>query len=238
MKQIMNSYEYSVCPEHIDFQGRATIPSICGDIINAIGRNIRVEGYGVDVMQQAGWTWVLLRSAIEIDERPRLYDNFNVFVWPSKGSELTYNRCVKITNDEGQEIGRATTEWCVIDKETRRPISPGMIVDNADIAIPCKKAKRMTDFPIEESESKIIGYSDCDFNGHMNNTHYVEMFYNMLPKDLLSTGLPVRLDINYKHEGRSGAEVSCGIRKVKSDEFQFIAKSNDRTLCQASLTID
>ena len=96
----MNSYEYSVAPENIDFQGHATIPSICNSIINAIGRNIRVEGAGIDVMKAANRSWVLLRSPFEIDERPRLYDMFNVMVWPAKGGGLTYNRCVKITNDD------------------------------------------------------------------------------------------------------------------------------------------
>lgn len=90
MRQVVNTFEYSVAPEHIDFQGHATVPSICGSIINAIGQNIRKEGCGIDVMRDAGRSWVLLRSAFEIDERPMLYDNYNVKVWPVKGSGLTY----------------------------------------------------------------------------------------------------------------------------------------------------
>ena len=63
MRQVVNTFEYSVAPEHIDFQGHATVPSICGSIINAIGQNIRKEGCGIDVMRDAGRSWVLLRSA-------------------------------------------------------------------------------------------------------------------------------------------------------------------------------
>ena len=54
MRQVVNTFEYSVAPEHIDFQGHATVPSICGSIINAIGQNIRKEGCGIDVMRDAG----------------------------------------------------------------------------------------------------------------------------------------------------------------------------------------
>lgn len=102
MEQIINTFEYSVAPENIDYQGQATVPSICGSIINAIGQNIRKEGCGIDVMRKAGRSWVLLRSAFEIDDRPSLYDNYNVKVWPVKGKGLTYNRCVKLTDAEGE----------------------------------------------------------------------------------------------------------------------------------------
>ena len=59
----MNTYEYSVVPENIDFKGQMTVPSICGHIINAIGQNIRKEGFGIDVRASSNRSWILLRSA-------------------------------------------------------------------------------------------------------------------------------------------------------------------------------
>ena len=238
MNSPMNTYEYSVAPENIDFEGHITVPSICGNIVNAIGQNIRREGQGIDVMNNAGRSWVLLRSAFEIDERPKLYDNFNITVWPVKGKGLTYNRCIRITDDEGSEIGRGTTEWCVIDIKSRRPIFPDLDLSNVDIDIPCRSPRRMADFQPELTGSKEIGYSDCDFNGHLNNTHYIEMFYNLLPKEMLSTGLSARIEINYKHEAHSGSKVSYGVSKASDEEFLFIARSAENTLCCASLTME
>ena len=52
----MNVYAYSVVPEEIDFKGRITVPSLCGHIINAIGQNIRKEGFGIDVMAKDSHT--------------------------------------------------------------------------------------------------------------------------------------------------------------------------------------
>jgi acyl-CoA thioesterase FadM len=236
MLQVMNSYEYTVAPENIDFQGHATIPSMCNSIINAIGQNIRREGAGIDVMRAAKRSWVLLRSAFEIDDRPGLYDLFNVFVWPAKcKGGLTYNRCVKITNDEGEEIGRGTTEWCVIDIDSRRPINPDLGLTTVDIPIPCRSPRRMTDFVPELSKTAEIGYSECDFNGHMNNGHYVEMFYNLLPKDIISSGLFTRIDINFRREAHEGENVTFGVRKASDEEYLFIARNGSGTLCHAAL---
>lgn len=235
MKNNINTFEYFVNPETTDFQGHITVPSMCGSIINAIGKNIRLEGYGIDVMNQEGHSWVLLRSAIEITDRPRIYDNYNIQVWPVKSSGLTYSRCVKVTNDEGSEIGCGTTEWCVIDIKTRRPVFPELVLEDSDRSFPCRSARRIADFPPEITTTREIGYCDCDFNGHLNNTHYIEMFYNLLPPELVTTGLSVRIDINYRSEVRSGDKVSFGIRRKNDEEYQFIAKAGDRTLCQASL---
>ncbi len=232
----MNSYEYSVAPENIDFQGRATIPSMCENIINAIGRNIRVEGCGVDVMNKAKRSWVLLRSAFEIDDRPRLYDLFNVFVWPVEGrGSLTYNRCVKLTNQDGEEIGRGTTEWCVIDTETRKPVFPELGLKISDIPVPCKMPRRFKDFVPERTKTAEVGYSQCDFNGHLNNGHYIEMLYNLLPKDLISSGLSTRIDINFRHEVQEGEKVTFGVRKAAGEDYLFVARSGDETLCHASV---
>ena len=235
MNKIVNTFEYSVAPENIDYQGHATVPSICGSIINAIGQNIRREGCGIDVMRNAGRSWVLLRSAFEIDERPTLYDNYNVKVWPVKGKGLTYNRCVKLTDSEGEEIGRGTTEWCVIDIGTRKPIFPELGLTDVDIPIPCKSPRRITDFLPDFIKRKEVGYSECDFNGHLNNTHYIEMFYNLLPESVLSSGLFTRIDINFRREVHRGDDVTFGIRKASDEEYLFMAKAGDATLCHASL---
>lgn len=231
----MNAYEYPVAPEDIDFNGHATIPSICERIINAIGRNIRVEGAGVDVMKASGKSWVLLRSAFEIDERPQLYDLYNVQVWPVKGNGLIYNRCVRLTDSDGSEIGRGTTEWCVIDMDSRRPVNPDLGLSETETPLPCRSPRRIKDFQPDYTKTKEVGYSECDFNGHMNNNYYIRMFYNLLPENVLHSGLSNRIDINFRHEANNGKNVTYGLKKASDEEYLFIAKDGDTTLCHASL---
>ncbi len=232
----MNTYKYSVDPENIDFNGQITIPALCSHAINAIAQNIRVEGYGVDVLAKEKRTWVLLRSAFEIDERPGLYDIIYVNVWPVAGSNgLTYNRCVRILDSRGRELGRGTTEWCVIDIESRRPIISALDCSDEVSPIPCRSPKRIRDFEPQFIDGRRVRYSECDFNGHLNNIKYVDMMYDMLPDSIIETDSKVRLDINYRHEALRGADISTGIRQEGDNQFLFIARSADRTLCSASI---
>ncbi len=231
----MNRYEYSVVPENIDFQGRITVPSLCGHIINAIGQNIRKEGYGIDVMAQKNRSWVLLRSAFEIDARPGLYAPLYVTVWPGPSNGLTYNRCIRITDADDRELGRGTTEWCIIDISSRRPVMAELDDLAGDNSIPCRSPKRIRDFAPEIRDDRKVCYSDCDYNGHLNNTRYVELLYDMLPEDILDQPSPVRLDLNYRHEVRCGEKMTLGLKKENPSEYLFIAQAGGQTLCSASL---
>lgn len=235
MDKKLNTYDYSVSPEEIDLLGQITVPALCRDIISAIGSNIRVEGYGIDVMARESRTWVLLRSAFEIDSRPGLYAPIHIAVWPSPTIGLTFNRSVILSDGEGREIGKGVTEWCVLDISTRRPICPSLSQEILDIDLPCRSPRRIKDFEPEVTDERKIGYSECDFNGHLNNNRYVEMMYDMLPDEMLTHRSAVRLDINFRHEVRRGESVSLGIKEQDSDNYLFIARSADRTLCSASL---
>ena len=221
MEQIINTFEYSVAPENIDYQGQATVPSICGSIINAIGQNIRKEGCGIDVMRKAGRSWVLLRSAFEIDDRPSLYDNYNVKVWPVKGKGLTYNRCVKLTDAEGEEIGRGTTEWCVIDIHTRKPIFPELGLTDVDIPIPCKSPRRIIDFLPDFIKHKEVGYSECDFNGHLNGLN--RAFFH-IEKGVVHAGIggdiaaPKRFQIHAVDNTIRGENVHARVRQYRREQ--------------------
>ena len=237
MNSNMNTYEYSVVPEEIDFKGQITVPSLCGHVINAIGQNIRKEGFGIDVMQKENKSWILRRSAFEIDDRPGLYSPLFVTVWPVSKGGLTFYRCIKITDAQGRELGRGTTEWCMIDISSRRPIYPGEDLDICGKAysLPCEGPKRIRDFSPETLDDRKVGYSDCDFNGHLNNTRYIEMIFDLLPDEVVDGTSPLRLDLNFKKEIRKGARLSIGLKQERSDEFLFIARSGDQTLCSASV---
>jgi len=231
----MNTYKYSVAPENIDFNGQITIPSLCAHIINAIGQNVRREGYGVDVLARKNLSWVLIRSAFEIDARPGLYAPLHIGVWPVAGNGLTYNRCVRICDDKGRETGRGTTEWCVIDISSRRPVVVSLDFKEPNSDIPCKGPRRLRDFEADHTEERMVRYSDCDFNGHLNNTKYIDLLYDMLPEEMLQAEEPVRLDINYKKEVRCGETISAGLHKQTPWEYLFAAKSGGSTLCSASV---
>ena len=118
MLKAMNSYEYPVSSGNADAHGCATVPSIFGCMLNAMEKDIAKDGSRP----------VLLRSELEIDERPKVDDAFNVLVindtnevdYRSNINVNTQNKYVVLTDSEGIEIGRGMTEWYFDERAQNR----------------------------------------------------------------------------------------------------------------------
>ena len=211
------------------------VPSLCRSIINSIGFFIKEEGFGVDVMRENGFCWVLSRYAFEFDSRPALYKPFNVSVWDGESGNITLSRCIRLTDSKGAEIGRGVTDWCVIDRKTRSLIKPAAILkDKKGEQAPCARPDRISAITIDSSESRLIHSSDCDFNGHVNNTKYVEMFYDMLPQVQKDTLGPLRLSAYFHKEARLGETLTLGLGKTDKG-YNFVVANPGATVCTLSL---
>ena len=59
-----------------------------------------------------------------------------------------------------------------------------------------------------------VCYSDIDYNGHMNNTRYIQWIQDIIEPEILETAGQIRLDINYiseLHYGQTAALLSAPI---------------------------
>jgi Acyl-ACP thioesterase. len=233
-RNAMKTFEHIVEPIEADSTGFATVPSICSQIINAIDRSVRVNASWKNEMERCGKSLVLLRSAFEIDERPKVEDNYNVSIWNVNENRHKYHRCIRITDHDGHEIGRGTTEWCIVDSDTGIPVESGERSEDAP-PVPCRKARRMLGFNPDNMMDTHLVLSDYDCEGHIDNARYIELFYNLLPERLRNSGLSIRLDMNFKGEPRKGDEMFYGIKKKNEDRYLFVARTGSRDLCHASI---
>ena len=231
----MSTYTCSVTPDCLDGGGLARIPAIYEMIINSIGLHIKDEGFGINVMEGRGLSWTLARGAFEFGRRPSLYEKLTVSVCDGEKSALTTSRYVKIFDENGDTVARAVADWCVIDKQTRKPTPFEVPSDNDLLHKPCPSPQRIRPFVSSRRSSRKVGYSECDFNGHLNNCRYVEMFYNLLPKRIANRTEGVRLDINFLKEIPLGAQVVSYLKPGSYNDFQFCMQHNGSPACCAAL---
>lgn len=229
----MSEYVISVTPDCLDGEGLARIPAIYEMIINAVGLHIREEGLGVDVLHGRGLTWALVRCAVEFGRRPALYESLTVDVCAGERSGLAYERYVRISDVYGNSVARAVTDWCVIDRESRKPaVIEVPTTDDLDPR-PCTSPLRLRPFVSRARRRQRVGYSDCDFNGHLNNGRYVEMFYNLLPKHFTDLDGGVRLDVNFLKEVPSGGHTISYLKSDEEEVYNFCLQWDGIPACCA-----
>lgn len=133
-------------------------------------------GLGYDFCLAHKLAWVAGAYHISIAQMPQLHEQIEVATWPSEEHKLAAIRDYEIRNKQGEVIVRASTQWVLINFETKRPVplrgnlpSYEVVPEKADdfafakLALPehfdvCKKFE--------------VRFDDIDVNNHVNNAVY------------------------------------------------------------------
>lgn len=233
----MGIYNMTVNPECLDGDGLARIPALYAILINTIGYHIKEEGFGIDDMAERGLSWALARCGVEFIRRPSLYEDLTIDIKDGEHNGLSFARYVTISDSEGKRIANGVADWCVIDKESHRPALLDVPSDNNRTTMPCPPPRRLRPFTSGTWQSQKVGYSECDFNGHLNNCRYIEMFYDLLPQRIVSACGGIRLDVNFKREVPLGGETVSYLKDNENGSYDYCLHHNGSPACCASVSL-
>jgi acyl-ACP thioesterase len=160
---------------------------------------------GREDMARTGQVWILSRMSVQVDRRPNYCESITVRTWPRGGEKLFALRDFDIRDKDGIAVVSARSGWIIIDMEKRRPVRPQSIMDalplneglNALNSSPVGLGERAG--MVKTGERKAL-YTDIDYNGHVNNTRYVQWIEDAVDSRLLEKACKIRFDINYLTE--------------------------------------
>ena len=187
-------------------------------------------GFGYEVMKQRGTMWLLSRMKIRMDEYPEWNDRIMIETWPSGVDKLFAIRDFRVTDLSGRLLGTASTYWLIVNLDTHRPVRPREELEKyARITYGdpvFKDGPGKIDLPgqPEQIDHHLVGYSDLDVVGHVNNVKYMEW---CIDTAMRGTG-PDReigaFEINYVQEAHFGEEITItGDSRGKMDALLFAA---------------
>lgn len=172
------------------------------------GLHAEMLGIGRSAFIKSGIVWVLVRTKYKIEKNPKVYDDVKVTTWPLSPKKLICQRDYLIESMDGEVLVRGTSDWVLMDVESRRMTTAEMLYpfDETEAVIRSLdgKLKKIRDFEPEEPGFSILpGYADIDVNGHVNNARYAMFAENALG------GMDIEsMQIDYLHEVRCGEELT------------------------------
>jgi acyl-ACP thioesterase len=200
----------------IDRSDTLTLASAFELFQDAAIRHAEILGAGRDAMKKNGQVWILSRISVFIERRPRFTDTVTVRTWPRGSYKLFAVRDYDIRCGSGQALVRGRSAWLILDMEKRRPLRPQTVMESMpansgvnalapggaeDNEVPPAIAPRdFTAAPVQRRAR----YSDIDYNGHMNNTRYIQWIQDLMEPETLEDARQMRLDINYLSEVKPG----------------------------------
>ncbi len=190
--------------------------------MNSIGKNTE------DMFKNEKVGFWLLRMAICNRKQIHPFDEITVETWPTDDSRgLSFNRSFRITRDS-EVMAEGHSVWALMDLDTMRPIK----VKDYDIPFdlhPPLKVEAPVHFRIpqstelSESGTHKISYSDIDYNGHMNNTHYPNMICNQIP-DITNQAVK-SISISYLNEAAYKENLTLFVGKDADNEKIYYVRS-------------
>ncbi|MBR5451972.1 MAG: hypothetical protein IKV36_03135 [Clostridia bacterium] len=220
--------EFELRGNDFDSHGKLLASAILDMFQEAAGRHAEALGCGFETLREKGLLWVIIRSKFELLKNPPMHSTVLVKTWPLPPTKFSFRRDYLMTDKSGEILIKATSDWMIIDSNTRS-------FAKADKVYPQDK-EFITDFAIDEKLKKLHfqgeasnchvvtpSYCDIDRNGHVNNTKYPEYILNALDMD----GLSVKsFQIDHHKEVLKGQKLT--IRTSKNGETIFALGTNQQ----------
>jgi medium-chain acyl-[acyl-carrier-protein] hydrolase len=232
----------------VDFKKELKLSALFGyfqDIANVAAENL---GVGINqLVENYGVAFVLMRIRIDMIRTPKLDEEISIETWPLKPGKLEFERDFIVYDQSGEVIARAVSIWVVMDLKKRRlkrseAINleyPELITDKAiDVELGKLKASES----LETAYHKTIGYSDIDFNGHLNNSRYVDFIMDCFPLEEHQNYHTSSIEVNYLNEALPGQTII--LKKDLSDfehqlvKVEGIRKEDEKVVFRSQVKIE
>jgi medium-chain acyl-[acyl-carrier-protein] hydrolase len=197
----------------VDISGRFMPSAILTRMQEIAEDHANLVGVGrVDLVEEKSLAWVLTRLHLEMKKYPKIGQTIKVATWPCPPTKITIARQFSLHDMEGGELGRAATQWVLLDINERaiRRIERvlGSYPHDAAHGVLLPEPKKLFLPPdMELAQTRKVMYSEVDMNKHMNNAKYANWICELFNNEQLTEKQVRVLKINYIAEAYLGQEV-------------------------------
>jgi acyl-ACP thioesterase len=236
-------YKFKIRTYECGPDGNATMPSVCNFLQEAAALNAAELQFSKSDFNAAGEnvSWVLTRLRVEMDRYPAWGDEISVLTFPRGGRRITAWRDFLVMDSSGGVIGRAASEWMLIDLSSRKIVQiPQSVFDAANTVRepvlgenPFAAKLRFSAAQAQDACSFKASSFHIDLNGHVNNVHYISWL-------LEPTGgkLPRGIERLFRGEVVRGESVVVKTAVFGGENFHAVFAENGKESVVAKIKID
>jgi len=234
------SKTFNINTADVDAKRQASLQSICRYLQEMAALHANEMKLGFHDMMKEKRAWVMAMMAIRIERYPKFQDAIEVTTW-SNGPDGRYAmRDFLITDEDGNELARASSTWFVIDIEALKICRLDGYFDdyeysNIDYSLG-RKPERIKPLQEPDLEEEIKAkYSDLDINGHVNNVKYVDMVLDMFHTDFRLSHDIHEIEMNFLKETKEGDTLGNMLKIVEADR-EYLHCLFNKDIGKASFT--
>lgn len=206
--------KYLIELSDVDFTKKLKLSTLFGYFQDIASMAVDNLGIGIDTLEQKyGVAWILIRIRVDIIRYPEWNEEITIETWPQEPKKLEFERDFLVRDADGNVIIKAVSTWIIFDIKTRRIKKSELIAIEYPLivktrAIDCKLEKLKDFGRLETVYKKVIGYSDVDFNGHLNNSKYIDFITDCFDIEKHKKNSAKTIEVNYINEALPGNTIT------------------------------
>lgn len=188
--------------------------------------NLQCDHYGFNLdrkHKEEGIGFILSNISVNINRPMHAFERIKVSTWCAPSRAYSFKRYFEIERD-GEVIASAYSLWALVSINTRTLIKGDESLDEyfpidepLDISALPPRAKRIKGEELCLSYERRIGFSDIDYNMHMNNTRYPDMICDSFGD---MTGKRVKsFSLSYLKEAAFGDNIAIYRSEMNGDGY-------------------
>lgn len=239
--------KYRVDYGDADFYKKLKLSSLFNYLQDIASSHAENLGLGiVDLQDARGVTWVLVKILVAVYRTPVLDEEIVVETWPLAPKKLEFERDFIVRDLEGNILMKAISSWVIMDVEKREirktELFPARaIAYKSERAIDRRFVKIKPEGELQPVYHKVIGYSDIDINGHLNNSKYIDYITDCFSIEKHGKYTVDTIQVSYISEAVAGDCISFYKDVSALDSgvvyVEGVSEAGDKTYFKACITI-
>ena len=198
---------YTVETIHLDRYGRVKPSAMLYFAQQAATGHCAQLALDWNTLAQKGLFWAVIRHRLHIDRYPVEGDVLTVESWPMPTTRSAFPRATAAYDQTGAPIFRCISLWVLMDMDTRAMVLPGksgIALEGTLRGIELATPSAIVPKAAQSQSQRIVGYTDLDRNGHVNNTRYLDWVDDLLSSEFHREHTAKELSVCYYAEAKEG----------------------------------
>ncbi len=233
---MITKIKHSVASMEVDKNFQLKFSNACSLYQDAAVLNVDQLGVGMDyLLKTYNYCWVVTRVYIEFYKVAKYHDELEIGTYAANiRGGFSFSRQAFINDKDGKPVMKFSSDWILLDYTSRKMVLRPQIKyvhEEHEGALP--DPTRVIREDAKLLYSRMIHYSDCDLNNHLNNNRYIDMIQDVFDADWYGENMIKTLTLNFEKEVRSGETVDV---YVNDDKTYVEGRVGDTCVFRAKLS--
>lgn len=233
MREDVYGFKSYINVYNVDMKRMARPAGLLREMQECGSRQMADQRPSYDELLDKGQALMLSRLDMIIPLEVYLDEPIDVYTWPCPSVRATFLRNYLVRKN-GETAAMISSQWSLVNSETRKIMKvedvdfSNFTMDEYVDVMPESKFKISREDADALAESEPVGFktvrlSDVDYNGHMNNTNYVDMLCDYIPELTEGTHRVTAMRIHFSKEAPLGETIE--IKRIRTSEEKFLFRT-------------